>query len=63
MKFECSKFPCHIIQVIDWSKGTDGGPVPYFDMTGKFCPICGAPLVPWKEIRDEYESSSNHMDA
>jgi HNH endonuclease len=43
--FHCTRNPCHEVQVIDWSKTVDGGPVPYSDMTGKPCPICGEPLL------------------
>ncbi len=45
MKFQCSKSQCHEVQVIDWSKSTDGGPIPYENVEGKPCPICLAPLI------------------
>jgi len=46
MKFRCRKNNSHVTESIDWSKGTDGGPVPYVDLTGHACPICGHELEP-----------------
>jgi len=43
MKFAC--LHGHTVTAVDWTKSTDGGPVPYVDLSGFFCPVCLGKIV------------------
>ncbi len=50
------RFAClygHTVVAIDGTKATDGGPTPYVDLSGFFCPVCLGKIVAGLEDRDD----------